>query len=447
MSEYVLKDTVESIDGELFGVFSLPPSSVDTKSIDYVKYRTVSDPSTYNTSLIFDIANNGSSYISLEKSSLIIKGRMKRNSGQDNLDPDPIPYTPEAIHTNSRVGPVNSFFSSLFSCIELTVGNQETCTQVSSNYSYRSYIDLLFSSKSANELLSLESELFCNDNVDGLPSKDPFLKTNSGLLWRGEQTSGSKLLVMKGSIYCDLCQQKRLILNGVPLNFTMRRSKDEFCLMSDITNADFTFVIQEAVLEIAHVKPSSELLVGHSLALQKSAAKYPFFRSYFRTFSIPSGSFQFQTENLFQNRVPVSMVVFLLSSQQYQGSYKHNPYLIHNNGLQSISFLIDSKVMYGEPLKMDFSSGNSDYVDAYKKLFTETNNYPDISKSDFPLGFCIYAFKMTNYPVDTLPLDRKGHTRLELIFTAATVNTLTVAVYAKLPGLMLIDAARNVSLE
>ena len=123
----------------------------------------------------------------------------------------------------------------------------------------------------------------------------------------------------------DICQQKRLILSSVQIDFKMFPNADGFALISSGT-IPYQYEIEEAVLQVCKVQVHPGVVVGHAKALKTTTAKYPLDKSHLISFQIPKGSYEWSTDDLFQGNVPNNLIVGLTSGKGYSGSMQSNPY-------------------------------------------------------------------------------------------------------------------------
>ena len=83
-----------------------------------------------------------------------------------------------------------------------------------------------------------------------------------------------------------------------------------------------------------------------------------------------------------------------------------------------------------------------------KKNLTSSENGIGIERGEFPHGYCLYSFNLRG---DTPWLQgtpsKRAHTRLDIKFSAPLPETCCLLLYAKFPGMMEIDVARNVILH
>jgi len=78
----------------------------------------------------------------------------------------------------------------------------------------------------------------------------------------------------------------------------------------------------------------------------KKLASYPTVRSEIRTFSMQGNLTRFDIPNLFQNRIPVRLIVGLLDSRAFNWDLTRDPFCFQNFGLRSIR-----QIVRGEEVK------------------------------------------------------------------------------------------------
>ena len=184
------------------------------------------------------------------------------------------------------------------------------------------------------------------------------------------------------------------------------------------------------------------------MILTKSPALYPYIRSRIQTYSIPAGSFLFREDNNFQGEKPQKIIVGLVSSSSYAGSYEKNPYNFQHKNISQIGLYIDDLPVPLQPLNLNFDTG--DYLEAYNLLFTSygidgKDKGQDITISDFGKGYCLFAYNLIGgVGNDALSLLEKSNTKLEIRFNKGTDENLTAIVYGQLSDVFTIDQQRNV---
>ncbi len=93
------------------------------------------------------------------------------------------------------------------------------------------------------------------------------------------------------------------------------------------------------------------------------------------------------------------------------------------------------------------SGDDTNFLEAYTRLFCIEGCEPDITRDEFHLGYTIFVYKSSTNMQNTLSLERTGHNRLKIKFSQATSEALSVLVYCKLNWIMTINSSRVVTVE
>ena len=268
---------------------------------------------------------------------------------------------------------------------------------------------------------------------------------------RWEYTKKGDSVDLIGGLFLDMCQQKRLLLNGVRVDLKIFPNTDEFVLISNEPDGgSYSFQIQECVLKVCQVTLNPALLVAHSEAIKTQPAIYNFMQSDVRAFSITPGTHTYSTDDVFNGIVPSQVVVGLVDSEGYAGAINKNPYAFENFDVTQIGFFVDGQSCPEEMLSLDFKKGL--YAPAYLNLFTGIDKYTptfgnDIKREDFANGYTLFVFRIDGaIKKEYMKLMRKGHTRLYIKFGTPLEKTVTAIVYGQYPRVIEIDQARNIRL-
>ena len=135
--------------------------------------------------------------------------------------------------------------------------------------------------------------------------------------------------------------------------------------------------------------------------------------------------------------------------KQSGGAFGQNPFNFKHFSLNEIALYLDGQQHSIKPLAMNFAAHQ--FIHAYKGLFTGTGkeNRDEgncISRTDFENGYALYAFDVSPDlgEDDHFNLTRQGGVRVDLKFTDALPNTVTVIAYAEFENVIEIDRNRNV---
>ena len=428
-------DSCECSKAEL-ELFSVPPTNISMEKgsvMENIPISSVGD----NSPIEFHI-NSTDEYIDLGRTFLYVKAKIVKKDKND-------------IAENAKVGPVNLWFHSLFSQIDIKL-NGKLITPSVNTYPYKAYLETLLSYGSDAKESQLTSELWFLDN-NSFDQIDPHLEedSNEGFARRGQFCSQSKSVEMMGRLHCDIFQQDRYLLNGVEMNIKLIRSPETFHLMAD--GSAFTTLIEEACLYVRKVKLNPAIPVQHNKMLsQGKNAKYPVRRGVVSTFTIPKDQMSINKDNVTMGQLPRRIVVGLVTNKAFNGAVNKNPFDFKHFDLNYFALYLDGEQYPTKPLTPNFS-GN-EFLRSYMTLFEGTGMLNDdkghgIERSHYKDGFALYAFDLTPDMTEGSHVDpiKHGNVRMDIHFKETLKETVNVIVYAEYDNVIQIDRARNVIVD
>lgn len=424
--------SVSVIKSEL-DLFTIPPTQVQVERGYWVQYQpTINIPN--SGPIQFNIAGSGEEYIDLSDILLQTKVRIVGGAGRND------------------VGPINLFLHSLFSHVEVSL-NSQCITPPNHTYAYKSYMETLLNYSKEGKKSRLTSELYYKDTaryMDDAKCNEDKEPGNEGLRKRWSLTAGAKVVDMIGPLHLDFFNQERCLLNDVDIRINLTRSNPKFVLMTP-TEVDAQIIVLEAILHVRKMKISPAVMNAHSLALQKTSAKYPINRSDVRYFTIPKGSSN-MNHDVITGKLPQRIIIGLVDSEAYAGSYTKNPYNFQHFGLNGITVHVDGYQFPSTQLKPNFKEGS--YMRSFYSLFQGLENVHsdrgcDINREEYPNGYTLWVFDLTPDLThgNVFQLSRQGNLRLELQFEKGLETTINCLVYAEFQNIIEIDRNRQVILD
>jgi len=342
----------EGFDGGL-DLFRAPPVNTAIYRREWVSYRPVSQIS--KTSAIrFTIPGTSSDYKDLKKMMLYLKCRIKKQNGQP-------------IGKDDNVAFANLSMQTIFSQVDFSLQQMNLTSAVGLNYPYKAMIDTLLGFEEDPKETQLQSQLYYKDTAAAMDDSDARGAGNIGLFQRSTFTNDGEYVELEGPLYVDVCQQEKLLINGVQVDIKLCPSSDGFALMTPQGEKMYTFEVGEAILKMCHVKLNPGVMVSHSQQIKKSPALYPHMKSDIRTYNIQPGSYSWGIDDIFQGQIPSRVVVGLVSAEGYSGTYHRNPYNFQHYNCNFMGLYTDGQSVPGEPLQCDYKNGN--YVSSYLSLF------------------------------------------------------------------------------
>jgi len=349
-------------------------------------------------------------------------------------------------------GPVNNFASSLFSQIDVSLKNDSIETS-NKTYAYKAYIsDLLNYGEDAKKTF-LQSGMFYKDTAEQMDNLEinQTKSHNRGFLHRRELiTKGNGSVELMTRLHSDIFNSDRYLLNGVDLTIKLLRNSPEFYLMKSSESFNVKVKINSALLYVRKAKISPQILLAHSMALEKATAKYPIKRVVVNTYTISQNMPNFTTPNLSSSVLPLRVIVGLVDSKAFNGSFKHNPFNFQHFNLRQIQLTLDSKnIPYYKGLDFDYESNRC--LRGYYTLFEGIDkpvfmNGNDISRNEYPYGYTLYAFDISPdlCSGDHFNLLKTGSLVLDLAFSKNLEQPVTLIVYMEYDNMIEIDSARKI---
>jgi hypothetical protein len=412
---------------ENLNFFSLPAQDVGVLERKWVTVRPINSL-TDSSPVEFNIDGNMATYLDLKHTTLCVKFKVVKADGT-NLGP------------TEEVAPVNLFLASMWKQVDVQLG-YENLRGVNIYYPYKAIFDTLLQTTEDYKKGQLAAQLFRKDD-SGAMDADSTMGGNNAFNWRREQIASSRAMEMEGNLFLDICQQERLILNGVHLNIKLWPSRNPFKFMSSTEKADYKVNILDAYLKVCLITVNPAIMVAQREVIQMAPAVYPLQRSEIRVYSLSSSEMNLNVDNLFNGEVPHSLYIGIVSSDAFNGSYNKNPFNFANFNVSSIGFYVDGNSAPVEtPFKPDFTNNILTQpflaLNGNKKGDGQFNN--GIYLEDFGEGYAIYVFDIRSEN----ELKRKALTRLTVDFKEPLKESVTVIVYGRFPDLLEIDSTGKV---
>lgn len=444
-------------------LFQLPPLNSS-----FVKRQWVEHQPTFQggkSSVEFSISGSGNQYTDLSRSYLYTKVKItKPNKGAIFVQDE----------RTSTALPIDNVLHSLWSDVHVKFNSTLVSTS-NTNYSYKAYIEnmLKFNSMAKERQMSLvgftgDKGFF--DQID--PDQDPYsLGLRRRFYWfkkihtkyssnstedqndTSEIWSDPNSVEFMGPLLADICQQDRLVINGVNIDLKLLPNKDSFRLISFPDGTEAEIHLEETKLMVCRVTVSNEAFLGIEDNLKKMPVVYPHARTDLRTFNIASGSYSATYEDLFQGEVPSKVVVGMVDSKAFTGDFSLNPFRFRPFDIESLAFYVDDESTPRQPINFDVR--DSGYIEGLQSLYEVTGKWTkntdiDISRESFRQGLFLIGFDIDGATSPNLTSfvgeNKTGRTRLMVKFHKALPKNVTLIVYAAFQEVAQIDAARNVSL-
>ena len=379
----------------------------------------------------FTIKNASDKFIDFVSTYLRLKVKILKSDGTAHAETD------KASLVNY---PIASIFNQLDVYLDGTL-----ITSSNNTYAFRSIIETILNYGTDAKKSQLEMGLFTKDTALHLEETDP-AKENLGLRARNQYTEKSKVTELIGRLHTDLCNQGRLIVNGLPIRLVFHKSKDSFSILSSTNQSRVKIV--DAVLCVRKVQLTNHKFAEIQQGLEKRVACYPINRVQVKTHSIAAGLTCLNWDNLILGQLPNRLFLGMVDNDSYTGNYKKNPFNFKHFDVREIAVFVNGKTL-SQPMKLNFEEG--EYLEGYRSLFTTTGKINrdegiDLRRNDYPNGYSMFGFDLSpalcNGPHQEAI--KEGNVRITLEFAKALPNTVTVLVYCEFDNVIKINKIRNV---
>lgn len=381
--------------------------------------------------IVFMIPKSPRRYLDFSRTKLCVKLRILNANGTNITADNDVTLANHALYSIWRQIEVY--------CQESLVYN------LGPHASLKGYLDVLLNNKDSPENYHLQSCLYKNDEgpLEVVNAK-AVQRSNPTLMWRNSFTKLSKPVDLEGLLPIDLAEQNRVLLDNLQWSIKLWPQSDKVCLMSGDEDAAYRVEIMEAFLNICSVSVADEIYQAQMTTLLKSPAMYYLRKSDIRPFSLSAGISTFQIENVYQGAIPEAIILVLMSSTSYMGSYSTNPWFFDHCNLSEVTFVVDGKNRPSNALTTDFA--NDLFMSAYSTV-QNGRRACFINRRLYPKGYAIYEIDLADHSSEYLTVNKTGHTRLDLRFSTPLQESKILLLYARFPTIMEIDHHRTVKIS
>ena len=234
--------------------------------------------------------------------------------------------------------------------------------------------------------------------------------------------------------------------------------------------------ILDCYLRVCHIKLTATAVLGINDQLKRTPTIYPMLTSSLKAYTIPSQTFMYSLEDIFNSFVPAELCVAFVKSKAYSGDFKENPYFFHHFLVNYIEFSVNGKSVPCEALTPSFTpltywqppeAGSPEdnvgtpevsdtyftpngHVNEYLNMFKGRDRHNegfDIERNDFAGGYALFLFRLKhNLSEEAFSTTERGYTRLNIRFKEPLDESVTVIVYGKFQDSFSIDLVRTVTI-
>jgi hypothetical protein len=421
---------------EQLDIFSVPPTQLSLESSEIVVFKPVASLQNHGP-IEFIVPPCSDEYTDVFSTMIYVVVSITDENGV-------------AIAPNENVGVVNNILHSMFSNIDISIGNRLVST-TSNLYPFKAYLETHLNYSNAAKQSHQTLSLFYKDTAGKI---DDASDDNKGYVERKKFFSNGRMVALLGKPCCDLFGQNKFLPNGVGLEIVLSRSKDSICLSAPNELKAYELKLHSAELHVRRVRPSADLLLAHARVLSHTTAKYALARVEVKAYTIPNNLQTYNLDNVIIGQLPVRILFCMINNTSLIGRYAQSPFNFQHFNLDYLGLTKDG-VTHGRPFQPKFAGDHPDIAHSYYSSFAGvrihwTDDGYDVDREEYAKGYCIHAWDLTSdYSADVhqWSLRRTGTIGFELRFSAPLATAISCIVYCEFQNILEIDADRRVSVD
>ena len=416
-------------------VLSVPPTMTAMEESQWTEHFPISSLNN-NAPIEFIIPAQTEKWTDLTQSYLYLKLKVTKTNG-DPLDAD------------VNVSPVNNFFHSLFSSMDLYLNNK-LITNNSDTYPYRAYIENLLSYSGESKSTHLKAGEMWVEDTPAKFDKPDLDGGNVGMVARAKLIEESKCIELCGRLHLDLFLQNKYIPNGVEIRLRLNRASPQFCIISGAAAPGTSIKFESVCLKIRNVQLSPTVANDLNHVIAQNNMKIPIRRVDVKSFTITTGLRSYIEDHLFQGQLPKRIFIGMVDNTAFNGTAASNPFELKHFDLSKLDVSCNGHSNYNRPFEPNFEEKL--YLQSYLSMYQAVgslgqNKSFSISKDAYISGYCLWGYDLTpdqGSEEGQLHPIRTGNLRVELQFAKALPGVINVIVFAEFDNQILINSLREV---
>lgn len=276
---------------ELFKSADIAMGIDHSSLVEFHPIASISD----SKNIEFFLPGQGSMYWDMSNIFLKIQAKIVKSDGS-------------ALSASDKCGPINYLLNTMFSECHVSLNERQISSE--NNYAYKSIIQALLFHSELSQKNILSAALFEKDTVGHYDDVNIASGSNDGLKKRYSRTKEGKIFEMYGALHIDLCNQPKLLINGVSIRIKLEKAKHTFTLMS--STGDFRLNIESASMFARRCEITPSILIAHERALESSLAQIPFTRIELKNFTLASGIKSITIPNAVSGPLPKRVCLCLI---------------------------------------------------------------------------------------------------------------------------------------
>jgi hypothetical protein len=396
------------------------------------------------------------SFIDLSKSYLYLKlkivGKGQVNTGTA-ASPTMVDIDPTTAIATSGLSVVNNIAHSIFRQIEISIGGV-TITKGDSNYAYQTYIEMLCNATKEAQETYFHVVGWKKDIAGEMDTNNSAVLQTRRKFFTNDTAVGEFII----RPHSGITLVNKAILPFTEIIYTFERhSNPQFYMRCKEHTAVIPFNIEiiQATFEIQRYKATTMFSTDFEKMLRQHPIVYNIKGSQIQTCTIPASVSNYSIAEFFKGTVPKRIVIFFVSTANYNGSYTTNPFNFNHFKVESLR-LLKNGLDYPYPETItNFKSTPHAFMQSYHRMmmslgFDYNDHVISITPEEYEKGFFFYSFLMTpdqepgsnllNNSTTTHPAQIK----IEVRFSETLTESIQMMVWSESESSVLVDFARRV---
>ena len=379
----------------------------------------------------FEVVGNCNNFTDLQKIYLEIKCRILQNDGTD------LRYTASDANASDLPYFANKMLHSLFADCTISANGIKISTG-NGHYAHKSFIETEFSHGTDAKKTWLKCQGYeYEENPGTIPAAISDIRKRT--------VRQSARITLYGMLAVDFFSCEKHLVSGVTLRISMRRSQDDFAVISEDPAKDYKVKTDEANLFIRKMTVSDNVVGAIEKTLLKTPAIYRYNEVITKTFLATTGQQSWKHEDIFTKEPIRIVIVALCVGAAFIGTNTANPFHYQKFGLREITIYRNGFSTAGTP--MSTTDNKKLYYNSMSALAYVENGH-GIPLSEFANHY-IMVFDVTSTQEATHdfvhPELTNSSLSVELKFNAALAHNVEIFFLGEKASTIYIDSARNAS--
>lgn len=267
---------------------------------------------------------------------------------------------------------------------------------------------------------------------------------------RRNMITDGKELDFSINLHIDVLNIDRFILPNVDLGIILSRNPDDLTIQTGATSLNTAIKLEIKDLQLHHrkVQLSQELIKAHEQKLMSmnGRAMYPLTRTLIRSKNLPAGQSHIRLNNVYQGKIPSSIIVGFVHSQAITGSRRQNPFFFRNLNIKTIQLVVNAQVLPARPIEIDFNPKNPKIMKIYRALNDNLGIHHGnagnlVSATDFLTHASLFAWDLSPDKCSGMHvhLEQSGNVSLEITFREVCPTDMSAIFHCSFDDVFEID--------